>query len=233
MAAGVIYILVTPTNRKLLKIGKTTRTAEERAIEVSNGSGVPAPYWVIYDEEVQDCDRAEKLIHNMLASFRYRGNREFFEMPLKQAIPVVMQVVREVNDEVGKLETIGAVPPRKAGNLGNAVELRALTKMLPISIRFGRGGWLGKRYFNKFPYLITDRYLKGRRGNVSLEHASSVQVLLEKYEKKVGLFGRIEDRFMYFLAINTTQNAKPETMYIESDKEDLIMEMFDVLTTQT
>lgn len=100
MAAGVIYILVTPTNRQLLKIGKTTRTAEERAEEISRGTGVPAPYWVAYDDAVLDCDKAESLIHQRLIEFRYTGDREFFRLPLKKAIPVVMQVIEEVNAEL-------------------------------------------------------------------------------------------------------------------------------------
>ncbi len=99
MAAGVIYVLVNPVHKNLLKIGKTARTAEERATEISRGTGVASPFWVAYDDYVNDCDKAEKLIHLRLSNYRHRSNREFFAIPLKEALPVVMSVVSEINAE--------------------------------------------------------------------------------------------------------------------------------------
>lgn len=100
MASGVIYILINPAFKDLLKIGKTTRTAEERAAEISNGTGVPSKFVVAYEDIVADCDLAERRIFRALENYRYENNREFFALKLKEAIPVVMQTVSQVNAEV-------------------------------------------------------------------------------------------------------------------------------------
>lgn len=100
MASGVIYILINPAFKDLLKIGKTTRTAEERAAEISNGTGVPSKFVVAYEDSVADCDLAERRIFKALEQYRYGNNREFFALKLKEAIPVVMQTVNQVNAEI-------------------------------------------------------------------------------------------------------------------------------------
>lgn len=100
MASGVIYILINPAFKDLLKIGKTTRTAEERAAEISNPTGVPSKFVVAYEDSVADCDLAERQIFRALEHCRYENNREFFALKLKNAVPVVMRIVNQVNAEV-------------------------------------------------------------------------------------------------------------------------------------
>lgn len=92
MSKGYIYILINPSLEKdLLKIGRTTRKPEERASELCT-TGVPAQFYVAYDEEVEDCHLAESLLHQKLANYRYDQRREFFKLPLKTAIEIVRQV---------------------------------------------------------------------------------------------------------------------------------------------
>lgn len=91
---GVIYILINPSMPSLVKIGKTTRVPEERAIELSGTSGVPTKFFVAYEVSVSDCDAAEKDIHNRLSNFRVNDGREFFNMPLKTAIQSVMEITK-------------------------------------------------------------------------------------------------------------------------------------------
>lgn len=95
MAKGFIYILINPAYKGLLKVGKTTRTSEERAEELSKGTGIPTPFAVAYDIEVEDCNQIEKDIHMRLAQYRYSQDREFFRMPLKQAIKELNIAVEE------------------------------------------------------------------------------------------------------------------------------------------
>ncbi len=75
----------------LLKIGKTTRSSDDRASELSQSTGVPCGFIVAFEVEVSDCDEAERLIHQELATFRYAENREFFKLPLKDVIPVLLR----------------------------------------------------------------------------------------------------------------------------------------------
>lgn len=101
MPPGTIYVLVNSALKGLLKIGKTTKTAEERAAELSRGTGIPRPFVVAYDEYTEDCDLAEKLIHSRLEEYRFEKNknREFFEITLRDALKVVMGVIEEVNEK--------------------------------------------------------------------------------------------------------------------------------------
>lgn len=99
MSTGWIYILISPgLHKDLLKIGRTSKTPEDRARELSSATGVPAEYRVAYDVYVQDCIIAEKVIHQRLDSYRYVKNKEFFMLPLKQAIKIVEEIVSQVGD---------------------------------------------------------------------------------------------------------------------------------------
>jgi hypothetical protein len=91
---GFIYILINPCMPEMVKIGKTTRTSEERAAELSNATGVPMKFIVAYEIEVSDCDAAESDTHNRLADFRVNDDREFFNVPLKTAIQIVEEMTR-------------------------------------------------------------------------------------------------------------------------------------------
>lgn len=73
----------------LLKIGMTERSPDDRAREISQGTGVPAPFIVAYYEEVPDCREAEVLLHTEFAEYRTNEKREFFHLPLKDAIDVM------------------------------------------------------------------------------------------------------------------------------------------------
>ncbi|MFZ4854918.1 MAG: GIY-YIG nuclease family protein [Desulfuromonadaceae bacterium] len=97
---GYVYILVNPAFPGFLKVGKTTKVPEARARELSCGSGVPAPYAVAWDELVTDCDYVEKMIHLQLAHTRSRKDREFFAVPLKTAISIVLNIVAPFSCEI-------------------------------------------------------------------------------------------------------------------------------------
>jgi hypothetical protein len=101
MAEGYIYILF---NRAVqndhYKIGMTTKTPGQRAQEISNATGVPRPFQVLYEQRVSNCREAERLLHEQLRSYRSASNREFFDLPLKIAI----KALENVADTVGRLD---------------------------------------------------------------------------------------------------------------------------------
>lgn len=100
---GFIYILINPSLKDLLKIGMTTRSPEERAKELST-TGVPTPFFVAFSEEVSDCQMIEKEIHLHLENFRYIKSREFFEIPLAQAIKIVAKKIEDL-EKILKLKS--------------------------------------------------------------------------------------------------------------------------------
>ena len=73
----------------IIKIGKTIRSSEMRAGELSNHTGVPLNFYVAFEEFVSDCDVAEKIIHLVLQNYRVNPSREFFKIPLKKAIETI------------------------------------------------------------------------------------------------------------------------------------------------
>ena len=91
---GYVYILINPSLKGLLKIGQTKKDPEERAKEVSQGTGVPTPYIVAFKEEFNDCELAERMIHIMLEEegCRVSKNREFFEAEISDIIRKILRL---------------------------------------------------------------------------------------------------------------------------------------------
>jgi hypothetical protein len=90
MTVGFVYVLLNPSYPDQVKIGLTERTSEERARELRT-SGVPTHFIVIYDELVSDCGEVEAAIHRRLASYRVSDDREFFRIPVKEAIRILQE----------------------------------------------------------------------------------------------------------------------------------------------
>ncbi len=91
MALGYVYILMNSATPDMVKIGKTTQSPEGRARELSGETGVPLPYVVAYAEELPYFDEAEQEIHQRLRAVRVNPRREFFRIPLKDAIRLVAE----------------------------------------------------------------------------------------------------------------------------------------------
>jgi curved DNA-binding protein CbpA len=89
---GFVYILINQAMPNLVKIGQTDRTPEARAAQLSGDTGVPGRFFVAYAEELLYFVEAEKAIFRRLEQFRWNKKREFFEIPLKDAIQVVQEI---------------------------------------------------------------------------------------------------------------------------------------------
>ena len=90
---GHIYVLMNYSMENLVKVGKTIRDSESRAKELSSVTGVPTPFIVAFDAYFNDCDEAEEYVHKKLdqKGFRLSNNREFFQVPLKEVINVIVE----------------------------------------------------------------------------------------------------------------------------------------------
>jgi hypothetical protein len=105
MSAGFVYIMINPAMRGLVKIGRTQRTSKKRAQDL-RGTAVPDDFIVVYDELVTDCDFVEHRLHQRFDDYRYQTNREFFQIPVREAIRALME------------ESVGFVVPRIGTNSG-------------------------------------------------------------------------------------------------------------------
>lgn len=95
MANGFIYVLLNPSIPNMVKIGKTTGTAEKRARAISSATGVPTEFIVLYDALVGDVENAEKEIHAHFSGYRPNKKREFFNVPPKLAISALIDIAQK------------------------------------------------------------------------------------------------------------------------------------------
>ncbi|MBS1494175.1 MAG: GIY-YIG nuclease family protein [Bacteroidetes bacterium] len=104
---GYIYILINPTLNGLVKIGKTSKTSEERAKELSSATGVPTQFMVAYDEFFEDIDLAENHVHEVLKNMGHHvfPNKEFFDIALKDAIGILNETKKYYNTLMSKMES--------------------------------------------------------------------------------------------------------------------------------
>ena len=89
---GYIYVFSNRAFPKLLKIGYTFRTPEERARELSAHTALPSPFEVVYKVETIDPMEKESLIHKRLSKFRIskkRRDTEFFNIKLENVKPII------------------------------------------------------------------------------------------------------------------------------------------------
>ena len=98
---GFVYILLNPSFIKYVKIGKTQKTSEERAKEIYRQAktGIPTEFVVAYENEVSDCDLVEILVHKELKKYRISEDREFFNVPLKEAIKTIERVITDLEKQ--------------------------------------------------------------------------------------------------------------------------------------
>ena len=94
VTAGWIYVLVNSGLPELVKIGSTTRTVDERILELSRATGVPTRYICAYKFAVADPLAAEIRIHEALAKHRYNDDREFFLMSATDAIDAIRSILQ-------------------------------------------------------------------------------------------------------------------------------------------
>ena len=99
-AVGKIYILSTRESKDILKIGYTNRTVEERVREINSATGVLIPYGVRGMWIVKSAREVEAELHNLLAPFRVRQDREFFQMDYSDAFKFISGYIREKREEL-------------------------------------------------------------------------------------------------------------------------------------
>lgn len=81
-----VYILSNPSFPNLIKIGSTGKQPEERAKQISRGTGVPTEFEVEFAFRCFNAEALEMEIHKYLRSKRIRRDREFFQMEISEAI---------------------------------------------------------------------------------------------------------------------------------------------------
>lgn len=85
-----VYVLRNPAfSDDLLKIGRTSRTPDARANELSSKTGVPEDYEVVAAYPTPNSKRLEKRVHRKLKIYRTDDRKEFFNVQLETAKRVI------------------------------------------------------------------------------------------------------------------------------------------------
>lgn len=90
-----VYILQNPAFPQKLKIGRTSRTPEIRARELS-GTGLPEEYSVIAKFRTNASERVERRVHRRLKAYRTNDAREFFAVSPSKAKEMIQICIAEV-----------------------------------------------------------------------------------------------------------------------------------------
>lgn len=90
-----VYIIVNEAAPGLLKVGFTNRTPAQRAQELG-ATGLPFPYSVVYEREVEDGRNTEQAAHLALAEFHV--GKEWFRCSIETARKAIDQVESFGND---------------------------------------------------------------------------------------------------------------------------------------
>ena len=80
-----VYILSNPTMPGLIKIGSTSKDPNERAKQISRGTGVPLEFEVKYAYRCFNAERLERELHKYLKPYRTNNKKEFFQLDLDEA----------------------------------------------------------------------------------------------------------------------------------------------------
>ena len=116
MSSGYVYLLINQSMEGIVKIGKTTRDPQNRVNELSNATGIPTPFTLIYKQFFNNCSDAEKAIHTNLGHYRVANNREFFKIAVYEAIDIIQNTsdrVKKIEEQVYETKEL----PSKVSNL--------------------------------------------------------------------------------------------------------------------
>jgi hypothetical protein len=91
MPYGFVYCLGNPAMPGLYKIGQTSRSPQQRAVDLSASTGVPQPFYVVGYIEIESPEWWERRFHQWLDQFRSNERREFFQCSLADIAPLFLK----------------------------------------------------------------------------------------------------------------------------------------------
>ena len=94
MSKGNVYIVTNEAMPGLVKIGKTTRSVQQRAAELTH-TGIQFPFEVAFSVYSPDCSELEQCVHEQLAECRVNLQREFFLCDLVKAEAILRELHQE------------------------------------------------------------------------------------------------------------------------------------------
>lgn len=107
--AGWLYYLSNRENPDIAKIGMTNRTIEERVREINAATGVLHPYGVRSCWRVSNPSQSERIVHEALAEYRIRRDREFFRIGFHVGRPLIQKIIAASGYELRTLDNLSGL----------------------------------------------------------------------------------------------------------------------------
>lgn len=92
-----LYILSRREEPDILKIGMTTRNVQKRVNEINSATGVLYPLSARRVFKVKNCQMVEKEVHDLLAQYRIRADREFFKIEYSKACSLIEDYLKNTS----------------------------------------------------------------------------------------------------------------------------------------
>lgn len=122
MGNGFVYILLNPAFPNTIKIGKTNRSSESRAKELSRATGVPSDFIVLFDVLVSDNTEVERLLHAKFSDYRVQSRKEFFSIPPKLAIETLRETANHFPVLISPSNFVSDIYPHLQKNFGQYLD---------------------------------------------------------------------------------------------------------------
>ncbi|MDE2834765.1 MAG: GIY-YIG nuclease family protein [Bacteroidota bacterium] len=115
----------------VLKIGQTRVSPMERVVAMSRSTEVLKPFELVYFLHASNRLWAERTVHDLLAQYRVRPNKEFFRVDLLTAGRVLEQVA---HNPIYSLEA-PAIPSRQAQCSACGYSAQIPNLLVPLQLR--------------------------------------------------------------------------------------------------
>ncbi|AJQ95766.1 GIY-YIG nuclease family protein [Gynuella sunshinyii] len=171
MRKGHIYIASNSALKKgLLKIGLTKVDPKERISSLSKCTSIPDVFVLEYSKSVSDVNAAEIRMHMLLERFRYRKEKEFFDVNLGSAIELIKWISNYLDNHEYYCEYIGLQNDLKMDKYNRRVTLKE-SKLIDSTIAFSIGQTIDHHLFG-----YTDNIVSGFASALALSELFGVKV---------------------------------------------------------
>jgi hypothetical protein len=130
----IIYILTNEAMSGYVKIGKTSKSLEQRIKELSASTSVPLPFTCFYACTVKDASFAEHQLHDAFDNHRVNPRREFFKISPERVVSALK--LAEIENITPKKDIVENKEDQNALNQARA-EIRSRFSFTMVDIPVG------------------------------------------------------------------------------------------------
>jgi hypothetical protein len=87
-----VYVLSNPSIPGMYKIGYTSKTVENRTLQINRSTGVPTPFNIEFRYKCYKGERIEREVHKFFKKQRVNNDREFFKVSLEEAKTAIRNI---------------------------------------------------------------------------------------------------------------------------------------------